>query len=241
MATEDELRLEVENVDLRRLLAQAGVDAAEQRVVERLQRLLLEELHHKVKNTLATVLAITTQSLRSAESLEKGRQAVEFRLLALGRVHDLLLQTNWTSTSLAAILTTAIVPFDSPGGGRFFVQTSDIEVNATAVLPLAMVLGELGTNAIKYGALSSPRGRVDITARVDDEHGLFHLGWTESGGPAVSPPSRRGFGSRLIEQAMMSQLQGRSRLVFEPSGVVCELEIPVASLQPAPPASTGPA
>ena len=112
MATEDELRLEVENVDLRRLLAQAGIDAAEQRVLERLQRLLLEELHHKVKNTLATAMAIVTQSLRSATDLDHGREAIEHRLLALGRVHDLLLQTNWTGTALAVILKSAIAPFD---------------------------------------------------------------------------------------------------------------------------------
>ena len=95
MASEDDLRLEIENVDLRRLLAEAGIHAAEQKVAERLQRLLLEELHHRVKNTLATVMAITSQSLRTAESLEHGKQAIESRLLALGRVHDLLLQTNW--------------------------------------------------------------------------------------------------------------------------------------------------
>jgi two-component sensor histidine kinase len=86
-------------LDLRRLLAEAGIHAAEQKVAERLQRLLLEELHHRLKNTLATVMAITSQSLRTAESLEHGKQAIESRLLALGRVHDLLLQTNWTSHS----------------------------------------------------------------------------------------------------------------------------------------------
>ena len=91
MATEDELRLEVENVDLRRLLAQAGIDAADQRVAERLQRLVLEELHHRVQNTLAIVMAITSQSLRTAKSLNDAKEAIEHRLLALGRVHDLLL------------------------------------------------------------------------------------------------------------------------------------------------------
>ena len=92
MTTDDELRLEIENVDLRRLLAQAGIDAAEHKAVEQLQRILVEELHHRVKNTLATVIAITSQSLRSAESLEQGAEAIENRLLALGRVHDLLLK-----------------------------------------------------------------------------------------------------------------------------------------------------
>jgi two-component sensor histidine kinase len=94
VTTSDEVRLEVENVDLRRLLEQAGIDAAEQKGTQRLQRLLLEELHHRVKNTLATVMAITSQSLRAAKSVEDGRRAIEHRLLALGRVHDLLLETN---------------------------------------------------------------------------------------------------------------------------------------------------
>jgi two-component sensor histidine kinase len=142
VTTSDDVRLEVENVDLRRLLEQAGIDAAEQKGAQRLQRLLLEELHHRVKNTLATVMAITSQSLRAAKSVEDGRRAIEHRLLALGRVHDLLLDTNWTSASLAAILKTATDPFDTSGAGRFFLQSSDIEVSSGAVLPLAMVLSE---------------------------------------------------------------------------------------------------
>lgn len=101
MNAEDDLRLQTENVDLRRLLAQAGIDAAEHKVLESLQRLLVEELHHRVKNMLATVMAITSQSLRTAESVEDGRQAIEQRLMALGRVHDLLLKTTWTSAKLA--------------------------------------------------------------------------------------------------------------------------------------------
>ena len=113
MTTEDELRLEIENVDLRRLLAQAGLDAADQKVTERLQRLVLEELHHRVQNTLAIVMAITTQSLQTAKSVNDGREAIVHRLSALGRVHNLLLQTNWTSAKLAAIVKAATDPFDN--------------------------------------------------------------------------------------------------------------------------------
>lgn len=232
MSSEDDLRLEIENVDLRRLLAEAGIHAAEQKVAERLQRLLLEELHHRVKNTLATVMAITSQSLRTAESLEHGKQAIESRLLALGRVHDLLLQTNWTSAALADIVKAAIAPFDQTGSGRFLVQSSDIEVSPGAVLPLAMVLNELCTNAVKYGALSRPTGRVEITATVDDAQKQFRLKWAESGGPPVRAPSHRSFGSRLIEHSFVSQLQGKANLAFEASGVVCTLDIPLASLKP---------
>jgi two-component sensor histidine kinase len=234
VATEDELRLEVENVDLRRLLTQAGLDAAEQKGVEDLQRLLLEELHHRVKNTLATVMAITSQSLRAADTLEHGRLAIESRLFALGRVHDLLLQASWKSTQLAAILKTAIEPFDTSGAGRFLIQSSDIEVSAAAVLPLAMVLNELCTNAVKYGALSNEDGRVEITATVDDAGEQFRLRWSEKGGPIVQPPTHRSFGTRLIEHSFVSQLQGAAHLSFQPTGVVCLLDIPLDSLRPAP-------
>ncbi len=231
VATEDELRLEIENVDLRRLLAQAGIDAAEQKVLDQLQRLVLEELHHRVKNTLATVMAITSQSLRTAKSLEDGRQAIEHRLLALGRVHDLLLQTNWTSAQLAAIVKAATDPFDRASGGRFIVQNSNIDVSPAAVLPLAMVLNELCTNAVKYGALSNATGRVEITSTVDDAQKLFRLKWAESGGPTVALPTHRSFGSRLIEHSFVRQLNGEAELRFEPSGVVCVLDIPLAALK----------
>ncbi|MEO8667427.1 MAG: sensor histidine kinase [Bauldia sp.] len=232
MTTEDELRLEVENLDLRRLLAQAGIDAAEQKGLEDLQRILVEELHHRVKNTLAMVMAITSQSLRTAVSLEHGRRAIADRLVALGRAHDVLLQTNWTGGPLTAILNNAVEPFDMTGTSRFLVQSSDIEVSAAAVLPLAMVLNELCTNAVKYGALSNAGGRVEITASVHDAGSQFQLKWAESGGPAVKQPTRRSFGTRLIEHSFVSQLGGQAQLAFEPSGLVCVLDIPMASLKP---------
>ena len=232
VATEDELRLEVENVDLRRLLAQAGIDAADQRVAERLQRLVLEELHHRVQNTLAIVMAITSQSLRTAKSLNDAKEAIEHRLLALGRVHDLLLQSNWTSAKLAAIVKAATDPFDRDNDSRFIVQSSNIDVSPGAVLPLAMVLNELCTNAVKYGALSNATGRVDITSTIDNSQKLFRLKWAESGGPTVAIPTHRSFGSRLIEHSFVRQLQGEAQLKFEPSGVVCVLDIPLAALKP---------
>jgi two-component sensor histidine kinase len=225
------MRLEVENLDLRRLLKQAGIDAAEQKGLDRLQRDLLEELHHRVKNTLAIVMAITSQTLRNADSVEHGRDAIADRLVALGRVHDLLLQTSWTSAPLTAILKSAIEPFDTRGVDRFSVQSPSIEVSAAAVLPLAMVLNELCTNAVKYGALSNARGRVEITASVDESVNQFQLKRTETGGPTLQKPTRRSFGTRLIEHSFVSQLEGRSQLTFEPSGVVCILDIPVASLK----------
>jgi two-component sensor histidine kinase len=232
MATNDEARLAGENVRLRRLLAQAGIDAAEQKTAERLHRLLLEEMHHRVKNMLAVAMAIVAESLRSAESLENCRSEIEGRLLALGRVHDLLLQTNWTSTSLATILETAVAPFDTSGGGRFSIRSPNVEVSSEAVLPLAMVLNELCTNATKYGALSNANGEVEISATVDEPRERLRLRWAESGGPTVHLPSRRGFGTQLIEHSLLSQLQAEVQLTFGPAGVVCSLDISLASLRP---------
>ena len=197
---------------------------------KRLQRLLLRELHHRVKNTLATVIAITSQSLRTAQNLEEGRLAVESRLVALGRAHDLLLQTNSTGAKLTDVIRDAIEPFDSHDVQRFIVQDTDIDIGAGAVLPLTMSLNELCTNAVKYGALSNTTGRIDITSPVDEKAQRFKLTWTEKGGPAVQEPTRRSFGTRLINR-LAEQLQGDVRLRYEPAGVVYELDIPLAVLR----------
>lgn len=197
---------------------------------KRVQHLLLRELHHRVKNTLATVIAITSQSLRTARSLEEGRLAVESRLVALGRAHDLLLQENSTDAKLADVIRSAIEPFDSHDVKRFNVQVIDIDIGPEAILPLAMSINELCTNAVKYGALSNATGRIDITSTVDENVQRFKLIWTESGGPAVQEPTRRSFGTRLLG-GLAEQLQGDSRLKYEPAGLVYELDMSLAALR----------
>jgi two-component sensor histidine kinase len=216
-------------IDAARLLAQAGIGATENEAAKRLQRLLLEELHHRVKNTLATVIAITSQSLRTAENLQQGRLAVENRLVALGRAHDLLLQINWASAKLTEVIRIAIEPFETPGARRFVVHDSDTEVGPGAVLPLTMSLNELCTNAVKYGALSNPAGRIEIASEVDEKTRRFKLTWTEKDGPAVPPPTRRGFGTRLIAR-LADQLSGHAQLKYEPAGLVYELDVPLEAL-----------
>jgi len=237
----NEVALEAENVGLRdllaqagidaaRILAQAGIDATESEAAKKLQRLLLEELHHRVKNTLTTVIAITSQSLRNVESVEKGRLAVESRLLALGRAHDLLLGANWSSAKLADVIHAAIEPFESDGVGRFLVRTADIEIGPRAVLPLTMSLNELCTNAVKHGALSKSTGRIVITTGIDEGTQRFTLSWAETGGPTVKEPTRRGFGTRLINR-LADELQGHVQLRYDAHGVVYELDIPLTALR----------
>jgi two-component sensor histidine kinase len=229
VATGDEL--ERENKSLRVLLARAGLESAEHDVARKLQQLLLEEVHHRIKNTLATVQAIVSQSLKTADTIVEAQQTIEQRLQSLGRVHDLLLRTSWVQASLASLVSAAIEPFSKKGASQFSVASPEIDVAASAALPLAMVLNELCTNASKYGALSVPGGHVDIRATIDADGHQILLTWTETGGPPVVEPTRRSFGTRLIEHSLLSTIDGRGKIQYRPSGVKCVLAIPLAALQ----------
>lgn len=231
MSSEDEIRLELENANLRQLLEQAGIDAAQQHVAEKLQRIILEELHHRVKNTLAIVHAIANQSLRSSTDLPQAEAAISSRILALGRVHDLLLRSKWNGARLEHLLKAAIEPFDTLGAKQFIVQPVNIEISPTAALPLVMTINELCTNAVKYGALSTSKGRIEISAKIDEDQRQLRLTWTEKGGPPVQAPTRRSFGMQLIEKSFMGQLSGNARVTFDPNGVICEFDIPLAAIQ----------
>ncbi len=216
-------------IDAKVLLAQAGIDAKEREAADKLQKLILDELHHRIKNTLATVSAIASQSLRTATSIEHGRQAIEGRLVALGRVHDLLMQVSWANSSLVQTIRGATEPYDSQGIGRFSISGADIGITSGAVIALAMTFNELCTNTTKFGALSVPKGRVEIAWTVDDQNQRFHLTWTEKDGPAVNAPTRRSFGTRMIG-SLGQQLHGDVQLVYEPTGFVYRLNVPLKSL-----------
>jgi two-component sensor histidine kinase len=221
--------LEQAGIDARALLAQAGIDAEQREAADKLQKLILEELHHRIKNTLATVSAIASQSLRTATSLEHGQQAIESRLLALGRAHDLLLQARWASASLAHIVQGATEPYDSQGAGKFSIQGPDFQISSGAVIALAMTLNELCTNTTKFGALSVPSGRIEIAWTI--ENNRLRLTWTEKDGPSVHAPTRRSFGTRLIE-TLGKQLNGEVHLAYAPAGFVYTLDVPLSALKP---------
>jgi two-component sensor histidine kinase len=232
--------LEAENVSLRllltqaevnvqTLLAQAGIDAKEREASNKLQKLILEELHHRIKNTLATVSAIVSQSLRQASSTEHAQHAIEGRLLALGRAHDLLLKARWTSADLRKIVQSATEAFDSPAVSKVSVEGPDIQIASGAIIAIAMTLNELCTNTTKFGALSVPAGHVEIAWTVDETASRLHFIWKELDGPAVRAPTRQSFGTRLIE-TLGRQLKGSVKLTYEPSGLVYVLNVPLESL-----------
>jgi two-component sensor histidine kinase/CheY-like chemotaxis protein len=230
-AENDSLRLLLEQagIDAKVLLAQAGIDAKEREAADKLQKLILGELHHRIKNTLATVSAIASQSFRTATSIDHGQKAMEGRLLALGRAHDLLMQISWSSASLTHTLSGATEPYDSQGTRRFHFNGPDIRITSGAVIALAMTLNELCTNTIKFGALSNANGRVEIVWTIDEEKQRMRLTWTERGGPSVQHPTRRSFGTRMM-QSLGQQLNGAVQLSYDPTGFVYLLDVPLRSL-----------
>jgi len=216
-------------INAQELLDQAGIDAREREASDKLQKLILEELHHHIKNTLATVSAIASQSLRNVPGAEHAQHAIEGRLLALGRAHDLLLQARWTSADLGKIVRGATEAFDSPDVPKFAIAGPDVRMTSAAVIAIAMTLNELCTNTTKFGALSVPTGRVDIAWTLDPTTQRLHLKWTEQNGPAVRAPDKRSFGTRLVE-TLGKQLKGDVHLRYEPSGFVYALDVPLVSL-----------
>jgi len=185
--------------------------------------LLADELHHRIKNTLATVQAIASQTLGHGQVDETVRQAFDQRLAALGRAHDLLATTAIGRMSLRDLVAAAIAPFDD--GSRFHISGPDAFLAARPAIALSLGLHELATNAIKYGALSVQEGRVSIGWSIED--GQLTLNWTESAGPPVRPPAARGFGTRLLERSLPSELGGTVAIDYPEAGVCCQMRTPL--------------
>jgi PAS domain S-box-containing protein len=217
--------------DARRFLGYTGcnVDITESKVAEEHQNLLINELNHRVKNTLATVQSITSQTLRNTETAAQAKGAIEGRLFALSRAHDVLTRENWEGADLYEIVEQAVAPYSSRGEDRLHLAGPKVRLSPRTALSLAMMLQELATNAVKYGALSNEAGEIRITWDVDlAEPSQLRLRWEESGGPAVQAPTRRGFGTRLIERSLAQDLGGQVDIAFAPTGVVCTVDAPLA-------------
>jgi PAS domain S-box-containing protein len=199
-------------------IAGASRDLTEMKQAEAQQRLLLNELNHHVKNTLATIHAITAQTLRGAPDLPSARQAVEQRIRSMAQAHDLLTMRAWTGASLTDVITRALNAF-SPA--QVTMSGPYLDVTPKHALALSLAVHELATNAIKYGSLTRGEGRVAVQWFVQE--GLLTLHWEERGGPTVTPPTRKGFGTRLLEDILIRDLGGSTELYYDPSGLRCTI------------------
>ena len=202
-------------------------DVTARREAELHRRLLFEEMHHRIKNTLATVQAITQQSMRQSADMAEAELAIAQRLVAMGKAHDLLMLNEWISADIRDVVSDAVRAYVG-NGARMTLEGPSIVVSSKAALTIAMLLHELCTNAFKHGAWSNRTGFIDITWQLTDR--AFNFRWAERGGPPVKQPSRRSFGSRLIENLMPAALNGRATLSFAPTGFVFELQAPSPAL-----------
>jgi len=203
------------------------IDISHRKAHERQQRLLINELNHRVKNTLATVQSIARQSLRGCPEEQLGY--FHDRLLALSEAHDVLSAQNWDGAGIHELLAKVFAPLGDPGQRRFGLAGPALFLSPRMALSLAMALHELGANAAKYGALSVPEGRVLVTwsIRRQNSDAKLHLRWEEQDGPPVQTPMQTGFGARLITRGVAHELGARVRLDFPTTGVICEIDAPL--------------
>lgn len=191
---------------------------------------LVEELNHRVKNTLATVQSIAFQAVRRSSDPEAVRASIESRLLALSRSHDLLTRERWEGAGLRDLVVATLEPFGVTGGRseRVVISGENVRLTAKATLALGIAIHELATNAVKYGAFSNEKGSVAVswTTELASPDKRLIIRWQESNGPSVLPPSRKGFGSQVIGRGLAHELEGVVELEYFPHGVSCTIDLP---------------
>jgi PAS domain S-box-containing protein len=204
------------------ITARKEAEAEQQRYQGQL-RLMINELNHRVKNTLATVQSMAAQTLRGERDASAAYGKFEARLLGLSEVHEVLTRERWHGAALHEVAERALRPFAAGAAGRIEMRGPQTWLQPGAALTLALVFHELATNAVKYGALGAQAGHVELAWTVDEPQERFWLTWTETGGPPVASPTRKGFGSRLIERAMTGEFNGSVEMDFRADGLVCAM------------------
>ncbi|EJL04369.1 MULTISPECIES: PAS domain S-box protein [Pseudomonas] len=207
------------------------VDITERKQAENRQKTLIDELNHRVKNTLATVQSLAAQTARNAADAKDGYRRFEARLLALSRAHDLLTKRHWGSTPLDNLAQEVLMPVFGAEPDRVVFEGPSIDVGTRVALNLTMTLNELAINALKYGAMSVETGTLSVAWRVQSQPNgtLLNLDWQEQGGPPVSEPEREGLGSRLMKRCIERDLGGEFDLNFSPQGLRCRLSFMIGA------------
>ncbi|QFU15404.1 HWE histidine kinase domain-containing protein [Microvirga thermotolerans] len=204
----------------------AQYEIEERKQVQTQQSLLIRELHHRVKNTLATVQAVVGATARTTSSIEDFYAAFVGRIISLANTHSLLTEAVWQTASLREILEKELSPYNEASRDRVLIEGPPVELPSEAAVPIGMAIHELTTNAAKYGALSIASGRVAVRweSAVEPEGLRLKLSWTEEGGPPVEPPKRQGFGSRLLHRVLATQLNAAVQMDFEPTGLKVSID-----------------
>jgi PAS domain S-box-containing protein len=214
-------------------MAGVSIDVTERKRGEEHRALLAAELDHRVKNSMANIQAIASQTLRNAASLEDARLTLEARLASLARAHDVLTGGGWSAVSMSEVVDGALAPFRTGAGKRFSVGGPDVRLTPRLALAFVLALHELATNAVKYGALSAEKGRVILNWDIHDgDADSLWMRWEEIGGPPVAEPTRKGFGSRMIERALATELGGTAEIEYRAKGVVFTVQAPLPDVEP---------
>ena len=213
-------------------LVASAVDITGRYESEQTQRLLMRELDHRMKNTLQVIQAVIRRTARSQGSVDVFERSLLGRVGAMSRAHDLLAEERWLGAEMNAVVTQEVSSFDA--GGAISASGPRLRLNPRAALSIALVIHELATNASKYGALSSPEGKISVTWQADRSGGepTIALRWEETDGPDVSPPTSKGFGSMLIESSIAYELEGEAHLDYRRDGLVCVISMPLRMLRP---------
>jgi PAS domain S-box-containing protein len=216
-------------IDNARLYDAAQREIADRKAAEKHRELLINELNHRVKNSLATVQSIAANTLRNGGVDAEVRHRLDARLMALSDAHNLLTEHNWETATLAEVVEMSLRPHRSQRDDRFDVQGPEVHLHPKTALAIALALHELATNAMKYGALSQEGGRVAVRWQITegDIRPRLHMEWVEQGGPPLTPPTRKGFGTRLIERGLAADLGGTVRLTYPITGAVCTIDCPL--------------
>ncbi|WP_457093461.1 PAS domain-containing protein [Microvirga sp. P5_D2] len=209
----------------------AGViqDITDRKHAEERQQLLIRELHHRVKNTLATVQAIVGSTARTANSIDEFYQGFVGRIVSLARTHNLLTEDLWQKAALEELVQTELGPYEDEARNRIIVEGPHLELPSEAAVPIGMAIHELTTNAAKHGALSTFGGQVEVRWRIEPgaERPMLHFSWRENGGPRVTSPARQGFGSRLLQRVLTTQLQAQVHMDFQEDGLNFTMVMPI--------------
>jgi two-component sensor histidine kinase len=208
------------------------VDVSHRKAAEKQQLLLMRELDHRVKNTLALVLSIAGRTLQNEDTLEGFQRSFTDRIQALSATHNLLAESSWTNLTIGDVVDHELSPYVGSSPGRVTMSGLEVGVTPRAAIAFGLIIHELTTNAAKYGALSVPDGNISVrvTGQTGGEEGSLVVEWHESGGPAVSPPSRKGFGQSVITRSLQYSPGGGADLDYDASGLRCTIRIPAIDL-----------